>query len=73
VTSPVRLITVECPDCGEVYGDWHRASINLMLDDFHGDYLDEASSATCPACGHRVALDVLVIDFDGTWRADPPA
>jgi len=73
VTSLPRQITVECPKCGELYMDWHRASINLMLDDFDEDYLDQAGSDTCPACGHRVELDVLVIDVDDTWRADPMA
>ena len=69
MTTPPEKITVEYPECSAVYGDWFRASMNLMLDDFDEDYIDEASSATCPNCGHRVDLDVLIIEEDGVWRS----
>ena len=39
MTSPPREITVTCPDCGHIYEDWYRPSINLSLDDFDDDYL----------------------------------
>ena len=69
VTSLPRSITVKCPNCGTRYEDWHRASMNLDLDDFDEEYLREASTATCPSCarrrtghshrrGRRVATDV---------------
>jgi predicted RNA-binding Zn-ribbon protein involved in translation (DUF1610 family) len=46
---------VECPACGEAYRDWFRASLNLELESFSEDYIHEASTATCPGCGHVVA------------------
>ncbi len=69
MTSPPEIIVVECPKCSERYTDWYRPSINLMIEAFDDDYLEEAGSATCPACGHRTALDVLVVSDDGTWQA----
>ena len=50
MTSSVEEITVTCPDCGHVYKDWYRGSINLALDDFDADYLEQASTTTCPMC-----------------------
>jgi hypothetical protein len=69
MTSPPEIITVECPECGERYLDWYRPSINLMIEQFDEDYLDAAASATCTACGHRVAIEVLVVEPDGAWRS----
>ncbi len=60
MTSPPEEITVECPKCGHDYKDWFRGSVNLDLDDFDDEYLDQCSSATCPECQHKVNLDVLV-------------
>ena len=37
MTSPPREITVTCPDCGHIYEDWYRPSINLSLDSFVDD------------------------------------
>lgn len=61
MTSPPRPITVECPKCGARYEDWHRASINLDLDNFDEEYLRAASTATCPNCGHIVELLTLTV------------
>ena len=65
---------MEMPDslvliiAGTAYQDWFRPSINLSLDDFDDEYLDRATSATCPNCKHKVALDVLVVREDGVWE-----
>ncbi len=67
MTSPPENITVTCPKCGKVYEDWYRASVNLALDDFDDDYLEQCSSATCPACGFKVRFENLVVDRDGTF------
>jgi endogenous inhibitor of DNA gyrase (YacG/DUF329 family) len=67
MTSPPERITVRCPACGATYEDWHRASINLDLDDFPDEYVDAATSATCPACGHVVAIPALVVT-GRTWQ-----
>ena len=64
MTSPPRRIVVECPSCERRYEDWHRASVNLDLDDFDEEYLRRASTARCPECGHMVELDMLVVDRD---------
>lgn len=67
MTSSVREIDIECPECGEVYRDWYRASINLALDDFDDEYIEEASTATCPSSGYKVTISTLIIERDGTW------
>ena len=59
MTSPVREITVTCPDCGHIYEDWYCPSINLSLDDFDDDYLEEALTTTCPECGVKYDLETL--------------
>lgn len=67
MTSPVEEIRVECPICSKIYTDWYRASLNLDLDDFDEDYVREASTASCPECGHAVDLGTLVVEGD-VWR-----
>ena len=66
MTSPPENITVRCPECGRLYEDWHRPSINLDIDPELGDpeYLHRAMHAQCPECGHEVALGGLVVRGD---------
>jgi len=68
MTSPIKRILVQCPQCGQEYEDWYHPSINLMLDDFDDDYLDQATSATCPNCGTKVPLSSLIVDKDGVFH-----
>ena len=67
MTSPVEQIEVLCPGCKKRYQDWWRASSNLGLDNFDEEYLEKASTATCPDCGLKVKLDTMVVHEDGTW------
>ncbi|HUP27620.1 MAG TPA: hypothetical protein VM409_04225 [Chloroflexia bacterium] len=66
MTSPVEDVIVECPQCGHTYKDWVRRSVNLTLDNFDDEYLDQCSSATCPACGHKVYFSTMVVK-DGNF------
>jgi len=68
MTSPPEQITVQCPACAHIYKTYYRASMNLTLDDFDDAYIEQMSTATCPSCGHRVSLDVLVVRGDGVWE-----
>ncbi|MBC8327647.1 MAG: hypothetical protein H8E31_02765 [Planctomycetes bacterium] len=70
MTSPVREIEIRCPDCNSYYQDWFRPSVNLNLDDFDDDYLEEASTSTCPRCGFRVDHAMLVVNRSGVWCLD---
>jgi ribosomal protein S27AE len=67
MTGPVEEIRVECPRCGTVFDDWKRGSINLNLEDVDDDYTRQASTATCPECGHVVELGTLVVRGD-VWE-----
>lgn len=69
MTMRPEQITVVCPNCGRRYTSWYRPSINLQLDHFTPEYVEEMSTATCPKCGHRVGLSVLVVREDGVWEA----
>ncbi len=53
MTSPPREIEVECPQCGQVYVDWYRPSINLTLDDFDEEYLEGATTSPATCCQVR--------------------
>lgn len=66
--SPPESITVHCPKCGIDYQDWWRPSINLALDDFDDDYIEAATTSTCPSCGYKVAHHVLLVGKDRVWR-----
>lgn len=68
MTMPIEEISVCCPHCKEIYEDWYRGSINLELDDFNEDYIEQASSSTCPKCQHKVYHSSLIIGKDGTWH-----
>jgi DNA-directed RNA polymerase subunit RPC12/RpoP len=68
VTSAPKDITVQCPKCEHTYQDWYRPSINLSLDDFDDEYIEKASTASCPSCGHKVRLNVLTVGKDGIWE-----
>ena len=63
MTSPIEDITVECPKCGHLYQDWFRGSVNLDLDDFDEEYLDQCSSATCPEVTRGHTLSLLTESF----------
>ena len=39
-------------------------SLSLALDDFDADYLEQASTTTCPACGVKHDLGTLVVRRD---------
>ena len=71
MTSPPQQIHVRCPRCGREYDDWYRPSVNLDLDDFDEEYLRQASTATCPDCGHTVEIGTLVVD-GGVWTFRGP-
>jgi predicted nucleic-acid-binding Zn-ribbon protein len=60
MTSPPKHVTIICPNCGTQYKDWFR-SVNLDLDDFDEQYVDECSSAVCPKCKHKVYFETLVV------------
>jgi hypothetical protein len=64
LTSPPKQIQIECPECRHEYEDWYRPSINATLDPelvADEDYLREASTATCPRCGHVLDLDGILL------------
>ncbi len=71
MTSPPEPISVWCPKCNLIYEDWWRPSINSALDSFDDEYIEEASSATCPRCKTNVALPALHIS--GTQFSTQPA
>ena len=67
MTSPPRQIEVQCPSCQALYVDWWRPSINLTLDDFDDEELQQATTARCPRCGTVVDLETLIVREDGIW------
>ncbi len=68
MTMPPKPITVRCPKCGIEYQDWWRPSINLTLDNFDDDYIEEATTSTCPHCHHKVHHGALIVGKDQVWR-----
>ena len=70
MSTPPEEITITCPDCGHVYKDWYRASINLALDDFGANYLEQASTTTCPVCRVTHDLGTLVVRPRQRWEHD---
>ncbi len=61
MSSQPQSITVCCPKCNLTYEDWWRPSINSNLDSFEDDYIEEATSATCPRCKTKIALPALLV------------
>lgn len=64
MTSPVEDIQVVCPRCGKEYTTPYRASINVNLESYSRADIRRWTTAKCPACKHRVALDALIVDGD---------
>ena len=50
-----------------IYGHWWRRLINLNLEHFDDEYLEEASTSTCPACGLKVSHSTLIVS-GRVWR-----
>lgn len=67
MTSPCTQVEVRCPQCHKIYQDWYRASVNLSLDNFDDNYLDQCSSAVCPHCGFKVYFDTLTVTREGEF------
>jgi hypothetical protein len=62
MTSPVEEILVRCRRCGRLYRDWFRASVNPQLNAALAadqEYVEAASTATCPSCHTAVAISDL--------------
>jgi hypothetical protein len=70
MTSPPKQIEIECPNCHHRFKTWYRASMNLSLDPFTDDDVEENETKTCPWCKAKILLDTLVVEKDGTWRLD---
>lgn len=70
MTSPVEEIIVHCPNCGFLYRDWMRPSINLSMDSFDDDYIDQATSSTCPECNFKVYHQSLIVNQAGVWEIE---
>jgi ribosomal protein L7/L12 len=68
MTMPPEEISVECPGCGLWYDSVYRPSMNLMLDDFDDEYIERMSTATCPSCGCKARLGVLVVTRPATFQ-----
>lgn len=58
MTSPPEQIVVECPNCKRWYEDWHRPSINRLIDNFSDEFIEQASTAVCPYCNCKAALGI---------------
>ena len=67
MTSPPKNVSVECPDCKIWFDSWYRPSMNFSLEQFDDDYVEQASTATCPACGCKAYLGVLIVNEAGTF------
>jgi hypothetical protein len=63
MSSPCEWIIVWCP-CGALYRDCWRASMNLSMDNFDDDYIQQMSSTTCPNCGLSSDLGTLLCRFE---------
>ena len=65
MTSPPIEIGVECPACGERFVTWHRASVNLSLDEkWTKEELDELMFINCPKCNCRFDKDLLIVSIE---------
>jgi DNA-directed RNA polymerase subunit RPC12/RpoP len=63
MTMLVEDIEVTCPECGHVFMDWIRSSFNRSLPVYFSDeYMDRATSATCPKCGFKVYFETLITE-----------
>ena len=63
MSTPPEFIIVWC-HCGAVYKDWWRPSMNLSLDNFDDDYIERASSITCPNCRSYSRMGTLLTRFE---------
>jgi endogenous inhibitor of DNA gyrase (YacG/DUF329 family) len=62
MTSAPEPLTVQCPSCGVQFEAWRRPAANQDLDGFDdAAWVEQASSATCPACGTATELDRLFV------------
>ena len=62
MTTPAYEVEVERETCGEIYSDWRRNSVNLMLSPMTEEEVEEQLSTRCPASGHRDFGLGLIVD-----------
>ncbi|MDZ7956372.1 MAG: ribosomal protein L7/L12 [Aulosira sp. DedQUE10] len=72
MTSPSTEITVECPQCGQYYDAWYRASLNFQLENFDDEYIERISTSTCPHCSCKASLGVLIVSKAGEFNFQLP-
>lgn len=68
MTMPPEPIIVKCPNCGHIFDDFIRGSINLGLDNFDDEYLERCTNATCPNCQTKIPKGILIVDKDGVFH-----
>lgn len=61
MTMPPEQVDVWCPQCGEHYQTWRRASFNLSIETFDDEYIHRMTHATCPKCKTEVALGAMIV------------
>ena len=69
MTMPLERIRIKCPQCGNIYKDCYRPSINFTLADYDDDFIEEATTSTCPHCNLKVHHNTLVVSKkNGVWN-----
>src|SRR5437870_1842191 len=64
LSSPIEIVTVACPQCGERYETQYRTSMNRTLDpSFDEAYIEGMSTGFCPICGQKVMLGAIVAEI----------
>lgn len=60
-TSPPEEIVVQCAKCQHQYTKLSRRRINLVVDDYDSEDVEELKDLTCPQCGYRQELKIELL------------
>ncbi|MEO1622084.1 MAG: hypothetical protein AAFU53_13765 [Cyanobacteria bacterium J06632_3] len=66
MTLPPKTVTVKCPQCQQIYIDWHTPAVGIQTS------AAQKPSTVCSQCGHRSVLDELH-EKDGVLQAGTPS
>jgi DNA-directed RNA polymerase subunit RPC12/RpoP len=61
MTRQPELVEAVCARCGTVYTTFYRPRLELELEPWTEEKIEQAATAACPECGSQDSLETLIV------------